>query len=295
MKNLKQDIYYMDYAFQDTAISIHSVTIRESKIQRHAHSFYEFSYISSGKGTYEARDHSVSVSQGDLVFIPPDTEHAFFDEPDQPITLINCLVERHVLTNPIIINDDGLHHDIDYLLSSFRDCSQGLKVRDNKKELGQIIFDLKLEQQSKESGYRFRLYLKFMNLLNRIRCFKESDAQYLNEETSDPINYVINYIYNHYNEAVDLAALCEGLLLSPRQFQRKFKQVTGITYTQMLQNVRIQQSCKLLCDTNWSVQTIAREVGLSDMKHFYRLFKERCGMTPNDFRQPENTHNVTSI
>ncbi|WP_366349398.1 AraC family transcriptional regulator [Paenibacillus amylolyticus] len=44
-----------------------------------------------------------------------------------------------------------------------------------------------------------------------------------------------------------------------------------------------------LSEIHWSVQTIAREVGIQDMKYFYRIFKEKCGMTPKEFRHPQVT------
>ncbi|MEK5143240.1 MULTISPECIES: helix-turn-helix transcriptional regulator [Paenibacillus] len=101
---------------------------------------------------------------------------------------------------------------------------------------------------------------------------------------TDPIQYTIDDITRNYKNPLSVDQICKQFLISSRQFQRKFKKASGMTYTKMLQDIRIHESCSLLLDTSWSVQTIALEVGIHDMKYFYRIFKERCGLTPHEFR-----------
>lgn len=61
---------------------------------------------------------------------------------------------------------------------------------------------------------------------------------------------------------------------------RRFKQDTGKTFSAYLQDVRIDNVCRLLANTDLPVEAVANQVGYTDMKHFHRLFRERMGMTP---------------
>lgn len=287
--NFTGSTYYMEHPFHDTPISMHPVEIRNNQCQKHAHSFYELSYVTAGQGTLSIDDSCIPITRGDLLFIPTDTRHVFQTTLNQSVTLMNCLVEKHILSGPQAIGDRMIYDDIDELTQPFRTLGNGFKVTENKKEFGKIMYSLHLELQCKESGYRYRLYLHLMDLLTRIRHAEPSDLQSAQGDLTDHIQLAVNYISSHYNESAILTRLCERFAISPRHFQRTFKQVTGLTLTQMIQNKRIQRSCELLSETDWSVQTIAREVGIQDMKYFYRIFKEKCGMTPKEFRQPQGS------
>ncbi|MNC42748.1 Bifunctional transcriptional activator/DNA repair enzyme AdaA [compost metagenome] len=85
--------------------------------------------------------------------------------------------------------------------------------------------------------------------------------------------------------SIPVSEMSRRLAMSTRQFQRNFKSLTGRTYKQFLQELRIRHSCGLLKFTRLSVQSIAECVGIYDMYHFYRVFREYCGMTPGAFRQ----------
>lgn len=280
--------YYMEHPFHDIPISMQPVEIDNNQSRRHAHSFYELSYVSSGQGTLFIENNSIPISPGDLLFIPRDTEHVFHTALNQSVSLMNCLVEEHILSQPQAISDSMIYDDLNKLTYTFRNSGNAFKVSENKKEFGRIMYSLNLEQQCRKSGFRYRLYLQLMDLLNRIKYAQPSDLNSIKGDLTDYIQLAVNYISNHYDESSILTRLCERFAVSPRHFQRKFKQVTGLTVTQMQQNIRIQKSCELLSETTWSIQSIAREVGIQDMKYFYRIFKEKCGMTPNEFRQPRD-------
>lgn len=84
-----------------------------------------------------------------------------------------------------------------------------------------------------------------------------------------------------YDFSVD--SLAEELALSTRQFQRKIKQITGLTTTQYLQELRLQIARQGLERQDFrTVQEAALAVGLQSAKYFSKLFKARFGKLPSE-------------
>jgi AraC-like DNA-binding protein len=82
----------------------------------------------------------------------------------------------------------------------------------------------------------------------------------------------------HYN-ARKLAALCN---LSPRQFQRKFRQQFTLAPQHWLNEKRIAAAQSLLLSGK-PVKVVASELGFKQCSHFCRQFKSFTQMTPSKF------------
>ncbi|AHM66219.1 MULTISPECIES: helix-turn-helix domain-containing protein [Paenibacillus] len=284
---VSEEAYYLDHNFTNgTPISLCPIQI-EGNIQKHAHDFYEISYIKEGNGTLKFSTQTLPVSKGDIIFIPYGKEHLFVQSnttDHTPLEVMNCLFDKQILTLPGEPADSQIQEDFYRLALLFRECTDYIQVRENAKEFAKIMYTIEMEQKCKSTGFRYKLYLYLIDLLEHISHAMQQIAHVSKPIITDPIQYAIDDITRNYKNPLSVDQICKQFLISSRQFQRKFKQASGMTYTKMLQDIRIHESCSLLLDTHWSVQTIALEVGIHDMKYFYRIFKERCGLTPHEFR-----------
>jgi len=74
--------------------------------------------------------------------------------------------------------------------------------------------------------------------------------------------------------------------LTPSYLSRLFKQETGVTITDYLINVRIEQAKNLLRSRpDLKTYEVGEQVGYPDSAYFTKLFKRIVGMTPNEYRQ----------
>lgn len=80
-------------------------------------------------------------------------------------------------------------------------------------------------------------------------------------------------------------ALARQAGMHPHAFARWFKQRTGRTPHAFLLDRRIQEACLLLHHTARSIEEIAAATGFCDRYHFSRVFRERRGMGPAQFRR----------
>ena len=90
--------------------------------------------------------------------------------------------------------------------------------------------------------------------------------------------------------------LAEKMHVSPRQFYRKYKDLSGITPSDFIKKYRIVKAAHLLAETDLSIQEVIESVGISSRPYFYKEFAEKYGTTPKNYRmqhrKDENVNNM---
>lgn len=93
------------------------------------------------------------------------------------------------------------------------------------------------------------------------------------------------FIALHYAQNLSLTDLAESLALHPNYISSLFKKVRGMSFSQYLRHVRIQEACRLIRETNEKFYAIGEQVGYPDPVHFTRTFKEDMGCSPREYRR----------
>jgi AraC-like DNA-binding protein len=100
-------------------------------------------------------------------------------------------------------------------------------------------------------------------------------------------NLLNNYFQSGNPETLGLpsVAYCaEQLYLSPNYFGDLIKKETGSSASDYIQSKVIDEAKALIYDPNRSLNQIAQHLGFKHQQHFTRLFKQKTGMTPNEYR-----------
>lgn len=100
----------------------------------------------------------------------------------------------------------------------------------------------------------------------------------------DLIQKACYFIESNFNQKLSLTEVAETLHLSTPYFSKLFKRKTGLNFVNYLLKIRMDKACELLQTTYTPIQTIAKEVGYSDVSHFTRLFHKETGHTPKQYR-----------
>ncbi|MGV8878147.1 MAG: GlxA family transcriptional regulator [Sphingobacteriaceae bacterium] len=87
-----------------------------------------------------------------------------------------------------------------------------------------------------------------------------------------------------YHDTGTIEEMIKDLPASRRNMVRRFKQVTGITPIEYLQQTRIEAAKKLLVQTAQQMTEIIFNSGYNDPKAFRKVFKKTVGMTPSAYR-----------
>jgi len=98
------------------------------------------------------------------------------------------------------------------------------------------------------------------------------------------IQKIQDWLGNHYHQSINISLLATKVSMTERTFKRRFKQATGESTINYLQNIRIEAAKKLLEHGNLSVERITHDVGYEDMSSFIRLFKKQTALSPSAYR-----------
>ena len=125
-------------------------------------------------------------------------------------------------------------------------------------------------------------------LLFIIRC-KNYEENVIKEIDVDNriIQEVATYIYEHYADNLSLEYVADKFNLSRSYLSKKFKTATGFGFKEYIINVRIQNACNLLLETNKSITDIAFECGFNDSNYFGDAFRKAKGISPHKYRKNE--------
>ncbi len=117
-----------------------------------------------------------------------------------------------------------------------------------------------------------------------VETFSECMFPHLSSKNNDCIKKAISYISEHFNAPLTLEEVAAHVHLHPAYFSTLFKNTTGTSFKNYLNNVRIEESKLLLSNTDYSIIDIAIAVGFEDQSYFSKVFKKYTGITPKQFR-----------
>lgn len=96
---------------------------------------------------------------------------------------------------------------------------------------------------------------------------------------------LIDYIHAHcFSYDFQISNMAEYFSISPQHMRKLFKNHTGISISEYIQNLKLKRAMQLLSETDMLLQDIVLEIGNSDVSGFVRSFKQKTGMTPGQYR-----------
>lgn len=122
------------------------------------------------------------------------------------------------------------------------------------------------------------LLLGMTHSLDKLQSFSQSQPMQL-------INKAKLIMFENSHTNVTVEEIAGRICMSYSSFRRNFKQYTGLSPHQYLQEIRIQKSKELLATTNLSCQEIAYKTGYESPIHFNVTFKKKTGLTPVKYRE----------
>ena len=91
-------------------------------------------------------------------------------------------------------------------------------------------------------------------------------------------------IRNIDNSALSAEDVAREAALSKMQLYRKLKSLVGMSPTEFIRSIRLENALKLLKTSNKTVQEIMYACGFANKAYFYREFQKKFGVTPKQYR-----------
>ncbi|MEF2248751.1 helix-turn-helix domain-containing protein [Paenibacillus sp. IITD108] len=105
--------------------------------------------------------------------------------------------------------------------------------------------------------------------------------------TDVTLQLATDYMDANFNKNISVDTVAEYVQRSSSYLSRVFKESTGMTINDYLIQLRIKRAMELLKQLHLSLEEICREIGYANVSYFNKMFKNRTGLTPGQFRQQQ--------
>jgi AraC-like DNA-binding protein len=252
----------------------------------HFHPELQLTLIKQGTGTLVVGDCIDRFQPYDLLLLGANVPHVLLNdssyfEPDsiQEVMAYTFFFREEILNHFFAKAPELLH--ISELL---REASHGVRLRCTKPN---AITD-KLENIEEQ-----RPFEQLMTLLTTLDALVLSaDCEQLSgtayKQPNKPVDHqrlenVFNFILTNYASDISLDDVSNVANLTPHAFCRFLRTHTRKTFSQLLNEVRVEHACRLLKDSTHSVSQIAFMCGYANLSNFNRQFKQLMHLTPREY------------
>ena len=260
-----------------------------TKTQLHTHDYIELGYVVKGSFKQRICDKDILFSEGDFCLIDKNCIHQDYLIQQESIVLFFGI--ENEIFHEILNENVSTQKIISFLQTALmkqNDLQQYMHFRPfpNAREKMEKCLSLLLEELC-ESDTGSALICKGL-LLRIFRLLSSTYEVSLSREQQKTMNWIIfeninDYIQEHY-QTVTIQELTELFHFQKDYFNRLIKKKTGMTYSEYLQSIRLAKAEQFLLSTDASVSEIAEMVGYHNKGFFYKIFTNRYGMTPAEYR-----------
>lgn len=105
------------------------------------------------------------------------------------------------------------------------------------------------------------------------------------KDISPVIAEVLRFVGENYQSHISLKVIADKYNMNPVYLGQLFKKNIGESFTNYLNEIRVQEAKKLLINSTLKVKEISERVGYLNLNYFYTVFRQITGSTPTAFRQ----------
>lgn len=254
----------------------------------HAHSEYQLFVVLEGTGTRFIGDNIKAFKPGELIFTGPHLPHLWRSDDGYFEKQTSLTTNGIVLYfNESFLGDHIMEKEEMVVLKKlFARSMRGLEFYGQKKT--EVI--KMMEELTQMQG--IQSVIQLLRILEALAGTKEyhyiSSRAYddvFNESETDRMNTVYEYVIKNFRQKILLEELAELLHMTPTSFSRYFTMKNSKPFSRFVAEIRIKHACKLLTETEDSIEQICYECGYNTLSNFNKQFKEIMLQKPTQYKR----------
>ena len=246
----------------------------------HYHPEYEIVYIPFGSGKRHIGQHVSRYENGQLLFIGPNIPHLNLSHG----------VEHQFEEVVVQMREDFLGNDFlqkPELLAVrrlFDRAKLGLSFgNDSKQKIGKWLMQMPEQDPFDRMMTLLRIFQYLANANDVERLHADGVRFDLNPREQERIASVYQFVEKHFALPIDVADVADVVNLTVPAFCRYFRRMTHMTFTEFVNEYRVNQAQRLLHSSR-TVADVGFAVGFNNLSHFNKTFKAVTGQTPSAYR-----------
>jgi AraC-like DNA-binding protein len=246
----------------------------------HQHIENEIILFTEGAGLSFVGNYVGEFETGDIFFLGANLPHTF-QKTDGVITGAVVIHFRDDFWGKEFLNLPE-SKGVQQLLNT---SLQGLRITGKSKEaLHPLITSLE-----REKGFeRIITLCEILNALDKSEDFirlSSQEVKQINNKNRQRIDRIFHYTMENFKEPIELSKIAGIADMSIPAFCNYFKKSTRKKYIDFLNEIRIGYACKLITDTQITIESAGYESGFNTLANFNKQFLKVKKMTPSKYRK----------
>lgn len=130
----------------------------------------------------------------------------------------------------------------------------------------------------------------FLIVLNKILSIESSAFMTAGSSRIENIHNIMRYMCENFQKNITAEDVAQHFFISRSKLNKDFKQYTGISFHNLLMELKISRAKHLLIDGKTSIKEICSQVGIENDTYFFAFFKRVTGLTPLQFARKARTN-----
>ena len=225
-------------------------------IELHRHSYIQINYVINGTGTHTIANMDYEINKGDIFVIPPFIPHKITSNINNPMEIMEFEFSADYIRFSDYDNSEGaIYMDFAYI-EPFIVSEEHVKPRFKlspiiQRKVEDILYEALAEYENKTPGYHLlikALLLKLLVIVGREYSneIKDTETEKLIRRYKDMIKQSVEYINENYDKNITLNDMLHISNYSRSYYSYLFKTVTGYTFVEYLNYVRVEKAIDLL-------------------------------------------------
>jgi AraC-like DNA-binding protein len=260
----------------------------------HSHDFPEIIYVLEGKGTHYINGEAFQIQENEIYIIPIGTTHVFRPHVSAKALRVRDVIFRSEWLAGLLNSevDTEMKEFIHWLLGKPSPSYnvKWLTFKDHEIIIRRKTDEIKALIMQHPPLVRTRLFASILELL-AILCL--SSATDIFQQAISPDHASVNTMKQQILEALKMIPLnkisakkvAATINVSERHLSRLFVQNFGMSYQSYIQQLRLEESMRLLNESNLTIKEIVNHIGLQDTDYFSAMFRKKLGIKPSQFRR----------
>lgn len=252
----------------------------------HFHSEYEILYVIEGFGRSFVADNIEEFQSGDLALLGSNLPHFWKSDESFHVEGNNKKVKYIVVqfSNEFFKEAISEYPEFHLIKELLERSLRGLRFSKSFSEKAKR----KLFKLVRSSGFERTIrLLELLQFLARTEEYKLLAGELYQAEnhifTNDRMTKVMHYLNTTYLNKVELEKVADVANLHPAAFCRFFKEKSGKSLSEFVNDMRISYACRLIIEDKMNVSQICYESGFNNLSNFNRTFKKHTGFTPTNY------------
>ena len=245
----------------------------------HYHPEFELTYIVKGNGYRIVGNSYEPFNDGDLVLLGSNLPHTWSGKADGDVNSDAIVIQfsSEFISSFLEFNESILIKNM--LESSLR----GINFEPDEQLVTKII-----EITETNGVDRILKLISILDILSKkqIKLIAPNTFHNVVSKKSEVrINKVCLFIQNNFQNKIYLKEVADLIYLTESNFCKFFKKATGKTYSDYVNEIRVNEASRLLFQSDKTISQISFECGFETLSYFNRVFLNKKGITPSVYRK----------